>query len=92
MPPQYGELRPTNSCDLLASLEHLSTFQQVSRLGFITVLLHQHRSTEVNKTLQNVWPSLALVHYTMEFSLLIFNRGRYLYSESSHHVDHRPTL
>jgi len=33
---QYGELRPTNGWDLLASLEHPSKFQRVSRLAFVT--------------------------------------------------------
>ena len=33
---QYGELRPTNGWDLLASLGHPSKFQRVSRLGFVT--------------------------------------------------------
>jgi len=30
-------------------------------------LLHRRRSTEVNKTLQNVWPSTGLVHYIYIF-------------------------
>jgi len=33
---QYGELRPTDGWDLLASLGHLSKFQRVSRLGSVT--------------------------------------------------------
>jgi len=33
---QYGELRPTSSWDLLASLRHSSKFQRVSRLGSVT--------------------------------------------------------
>ena len=33
---QPGELRPTNDCDLLASLGHPSKFQRVSRLGSVT--------------------------------------------------------
>jgi len=33
---QYGELRPTNGWDLLASLGHPSKFQLLSRLGFVT--------------------------------------------------------
>jgi len=37
MSPQYGELRPTSGWDLLASLGHPSKFQQVSRLGSVTV-------------------------------------------------------
>jgi len=36
MTPQYGELRPTNGWDLLASLRYPSKFQRVSRLGFVT--------------------------------------------------------
>jgi len=33
---QYGELRPTDGWDLLASLGHPNKFQRVSRLGSIT--------------------------------------------------------
>ena len=33
---QYGELQPTSGWDLLASLGHPTTFQQVSRLGSVT--------------------------------------------------------
>ena len=33
-------------------------------------LLQRHRSTEVNKTLQDVWPSPALVYYTCIFGCL----------------------
>jgi len=33
---QYGERRPTDGGDLLASLGHPSKFQPVSRLGFVT--------------------------------------------------------
>jgi len=36
-----------------------SKFQQLSRVGS---LLHQRRSTEVNQTLYDVWPSLGLIH------------------------------
>jgi len=36
MSSQYGELRPSNGWDWLASLGHPSKFQQVSRLGFVT--------------------------------------------------------
>jgi len=36
MSAQYGELRPTNGWDLLASLGHPSKFQRVSRLGVVT--------------------------------------------------------
>ena len=33
---QYGELRPTNGWDLLATLGHPCNFQRVSRLGSVT--------------------------------------------------------
>jgi len=33
---QYGERRPTNGCDRFISLGHPSTFQRVSRIGFVT--------------------------------------------------------
>jgi len=33
MSSQYGELRPSSGWDLLASLEHTSTFQRLSRLN-----------------------------------------------------------
>jgi len=36
MSSQYGELRPTNGWDLLASLGHPYKFQWVSRLGSVT--------------------------------------------------------
>ena len=36
MSPQYGELRPINSWDLLASLGHPSKFQRVSRVASVT--------------------------------------------------------
>jgi len=36
MSPQYGELRPTNGWDRLASLGHPIIFQRVSRLGSVT--------------------------------------------------------
>jgi len=36
MSSQYGELRPTSSCDWLVGLGHPSKFQRVSHLGRIT--------------------------------------------------------
>jgi len=64
-----------------------------NRFRVLASLLYQRRWTEVNKTLQDVWPSSALVHYITEFSLLlIFNRGRYLYSEDGRLDGHRPTF
>jgi len=65
---QYAELRPINGWDVLVSLGHLSKFQWVSCLGFVTaLLLHQHRSTDINQTLHDVWPSPVLVYYIYIF-------------------------
>jgi len=36
MSPQYGELRPTSGWDRFGGLRHLSKFQRLSRLGFVT--------------------------------------------------------
>jgi len=58
---QYGELRPTNWWDQLASLGHPSKFQQASCLGFNTA------PTSLNQTLHNVWQSPGLVHYIYIF-------------------------
>jgi len=44
------------------SLEHSSKFQRVSRICFATAV-HRHRSTNVNQTLCDVWPSPGIVHY-----------------------------
>ena len=54
MSPQYGELRPTNGSDRFTSLGQPSTFQRVSRLGFVTA--------PTNQTLHDLWPSPGLVH------------------------------
>jgi len=59
MSSQYDELRPTSSWDP-------SKFQPVS-----VSLLHRRRSTEVNQTLHDVWPSHALVHYIYFFPGLV---------------------
>ena len=49
MSPQSGELRPTSSWDLLASLRHPCKFQQVSRLGSFTA---RHLVVGVSQTLR----------------------------------------
>ena len=55
----YGEFRHTNGWDQLASLGIPANFN-----GYMLAsLLHRYRSTEVNQTLHDVWPSLGLVHY-----------------------------
>jgi len=61
---QYGELQPTNGWNLLASLGHPSKFQ---RFRVLASLLHRCRSTQVNQTLHDVWPSPGLVHYIYIF-------------------------
>ena len=60
MSAQYGELPPTNGWDRLASLGHPSKFE---RFRVLTSVLYRRRSAEVNQTLQDVWPSSALVHF-----------------------------
>jgi len=50
MPPQYGELRPTNGWDRLTSLWHPTKFQLVSRLGSITA---RHVLVGVSQTLRH---------------------------------------
>jgi len=56
----HGELQPTNGWDWFVSLEHPANFNSVR--VFVS-LLHRRRSTEVNQTLHDVWPSPGLVHY-----------------------------
>jgi len=56
---QYGELRPTNGWDRLVSLAHPSKFQ---RFCVSASLLQRRRSTEVNQTLPDVWPSPGMLH------------------------------
>jgi len=61
-----GELRPTSGWDIgrFASLRSPANFN-----GFrvLASLLHRSRSTEVNQTLHDVWPSPWLVHYIYIF-------------------------
>ena len=60
MSPQYGVLRPTNGWDRLASLDTLANF---NAFRVLSSLLHRCRSTEVNQTFHDVWPSPGLVHF-----------------------------
>jgi len=64
MTSQYGELRLTNGWQRLVSLGHLSKFQQVSRLDFVTA------STTVNvgkpnfaRCLAVFWASTLCIHF-----------------------------
>jgi len=61
---QYAELWPINGWDLWASLGTPANFD-----GFrvLASLLHRRRSTDINQTLHNVWPSPALVYYIYIF-------------------------
>jgi len=66
---QYGELRPTNGWNLLASLGHPGKFKPVSRLGLATA------STSLNggqQNLQDVSPSPGLIHYIYIFGTEFF--------------------
>jgi len=49
MPPQYGELRPTNGWDRSGSLRHHCKFHLVSRLGSVTA---RHLAVGVSQTLR----------------------------------------
>jgi len=72
---QYGELRPTNGWDRLASVRRPSKSQRVSRLGVFASLLHRRRSTHVNQIL-HVWPSPGLVGlHHVHFRGLLSPRG-----------------
>ena len=58
---------PHNFLGLLSSqLRHVST---IGKKGFrvFASLLYRRRSTDVNQTLHDVWPSLVLVHYIYIF-------------------------
>jgi len=59
MSAEYGELRPTNGWDRLASLPLPTNFN-----GFrvLASLLHQRRSPMANQILHDAWPSPGLVH------------------------------
>jgi len=53
---QYGELRPTSSCNRLASLGHPSKFQRVSHLGSVTAR-HSSSGRQPNFAVLNRWPT-----------------------------------
>jgi len=72
MSSQYGELRPTNGWDLLAGMVW-GTTAYFNGFHLLSSLLHQRHWTEVNQTLQDVWPSPGVVHY-----IYIFLGGRAL--------------
>ena len=52
MSSQYGELRPTSGWDLLANLGHSSTFQRISRLDKLLLLLRGTLVVGVSQTLR----------------------------------------
>jgi len=57
---QYGELQPTNGSDQFVVWGTPANF---NRFRILALLLHRHRTMEVNETLHDVWPSPGLVHY-----------------------------
>ena len=59
--PQYGELRPTNGWDRLASLGHPRKFQRVSRLGFVTSLTWGQPNFA--KSLAVSWAGTLYIHF-----------------------------
>jgi len=63
MSPQYGELRPTSSWDLLASLGHPTKFQRVSRLGFVTAATSLNGSQPNFACLTVSWAGTVYIHF-----------------------------
>jgi len=78
MSSQYGELRPTNGWDQWTSL---GTPANLNGFRVVASLLHRRRSTDVNHTLHDVWPSpmlaLALTQFCQVQSLLCVQVLRY---------------
>ena len=64
------------------------TLCPIRAFSSLAALLHGTRAVDISQTL---WHGTR--NRITELSLLaIFNRGRHLYSEGSHHVGHRPTF
>jgi len=61
---QYGELQPTSGWNRFVSL---GTPANLNGFRVMASLLQRRRSTEVNQTLHDVWPSPRLVHYICIF-------------------------
>jgi len=101
---QYGELWPTNSWDLLASLGHPSKFQRLSRLGSVTA---RHLVVGVSQTLRR-WTERAICvrqgdhhvgHWPTLHGTLVVGIGQTLrrstegaayIRQGGHHVGHWP--
>jgi len=64
MSSQYGEFGPPMA-DI--GWRVWGTPADFNRFGVLASLLHQRRSTKVNQTLHDVWPSPGLVHYIYSF-------------------------
>ena len=69
-PHKCGELGPTSG-DI--GWRVWGTPANFSGFRVLASLLHRRRSTEVNQTLHDVWPSLGLVHYIYIFGGLAPN-------------------
>jgi len=66
---QYGERRPTNGWDLLASLGHPSKFQPVCRLGFVTApTSFNGGQPNFGRCLVVSWAGTLYVHFLSLFS------------------------
>ena len=79
----WGSCSLTKFCHVQNSL-----CVQVLRSPILAALLHGTRAVGVSQSLRH-----GTRNGITELSLLvIFNRGRHLYSEGGHHVGHRPTL
>ena len=68
MPPHmtshYGQLQPTNGWDLLASLGHLSKFQRVLHLGFVTAPTSLNgRQPNFAQCLAVSWDGTLYIHF-----------------------------
>jgi len=62
--PQYGELRPINGWDVLASLERPSKFQRLSRLAFVTAAtLLIGGQPNIARCLAVSWTATLYIHF-----------------------------
>jgi len=61
MSSQYGELRLTITAEV--GWRVCGTSANFNEFRVLVWLLHRRRSTEVNQTLHDLWPSPGLVHY-----------------------------
>ena len=85
-----ARLKSTKLCTMFGRLLswYRPTIVQVLRSSVLEALLHGTGAVGARQSLRH-----GTRNGIMELSLLIiFNRGRHLYSEGGHHVGHRPTF